>query len=67
MAGSDRRKDIPISVYNKAGETFVGSSKDFADAQGFSTSQYGTFIKIMRGKRKVNGVVIKSYKGWYPA
>jgi hypothetical protein len=67
MAGSDRRKDIPISVYNKAGETFVGSSKDFADAQGFSTSQYGAFIKIMRGKKKVNGAVIKSYKGWYPA
>ena len=67
MSGSDRRKDIAISVYNKKGDTFVGSSKDFADIQGFSTSQYGSFIKIMRGMKKTNGVVIKSYKGWYPA
>lgn len=65
MYGSDRRKCMEVSLRHKDGRTFSGNLTELADSLGLTPTQYGTFRKILLGKKVVKGSPVKSFHGWY--
>lgn len=67
MFGADRRKSRQIKVQHKTGEVYQGCSVAFAEKIGMgSRSDYQRLMKTLRGKKVVDGLVVKSFKGWKP-
>ena len=67
MFGVDRRKSRQIKVQHKTGEVYQGCSVVFAEKIGMgSRSDYQRLMKTLRGKKVVDGLVVKSFKGWKP-
>lgn len=65
MFGADRRKSRTIKVVHRDGRTFSGCSVAFADQIGAgSAPAYQRMMKTLRGKKVVDGLVVKSFKGW---
>lgn len=64
MAGSDRRKDLPVNLVHKSGEKFSGSLKSFADGRGIDPVTYGRMRKTLMGKKIVDGKAVKTFWGW---
>ncbi len=67
MAGSDRRKDMAVSLTHSDGRSFHGSLKALADDLGLKASQYGQFRKVLLGTRVVGGFKVLSFHGWKSA
>lgn len=67
MFGADRRKPRRIKVRHKSGEIFEGCSVDFAEKIGMGArADYQRLMKTLRGKKVVDGFVVKSFHGWFP-
>lgn len=64
MAGSDRRKDIEVSMTHRDGSQYQGSLKAFADERAIDAKTYGRLRKTLLGKKVVNGQIVKSFWGW---
>jgi hypothetical protein len=64
MFGLDRRKGYLVHLQHKSGKEYKGCTKDFADEMALSRYSYQSFIKIINGKRFVEGYEVKSFHGW---
>jgi hypothetical protein len=65
MFGTDRRVSKTITVRNKkTGEAFSGCSVAFADRIGAHGETYSRMMKTLLGKKKVKGLVVKSFWNW---